>query len=161
MSYDPPPLPPQPPTTPPPGPPQGPPLSLSKDQGPGVGGVPPYLPPPMAPYGMYAAPPATSATAIWSLVLGIISIVLCLGFIAGVPALILGRIAIRDIDASGGRVGGRGVAQGGFITGIIGTVLSALGILLAIVIIIVAAIAANDDSSDAPSCAHALHCANT
>jgi hypothetical protein len=36
---------------------------------------------------------------------------------------------MREIDASGGRVGGRGQAQAGFILGIIGTALWVLGLL--------------------------------
>jgi hypothetical protein len=44
-------------------------------------------------------------------------------------AIWLGRKSMREIDASGGRMGGRGQAQAGFIMGIIGTALWALGLL--------------------------------
>jgi hypothetical protein len=42
----------------------------------------------------------------------------------------LGRKSMREIDASGGRLSGRGMAQAGYILGIIGTVLLALGLTL-------------------------------
>ena len=49
----------------------------------------------------------------------------------------MGKRALREIDASNGGLGGRGVAQGGRILGIIGTVLlvvvgglAALGFIL-------------------------------
>jgi len=89
------------------------------------------------PYGAPAyggAPTATSGTATTSLVLGILSLV-CLGFLSGIPAMILGRRATREIDASGGRIGGSGVATAGFVTGLIGTLLSVVGVVLFIGIV--------------------------
>ncbi len=62
--------------------------------------------------------------------LGILSI-LCLGLLAGIPAIILGNIAKREIDQGQGQ--GRGMAQAGLICGIIGTVLGSLWIILVIV----------------------------
>ena len=50
----------------------------------------------------------------------------------------IGRGAVKEIDASGGQLG-RGMAQAGFILGIIGTVILALSLLGAVVLIIVAA----------------------
>ena len=41
-------------------------------------------------------------------------------------ALVIGRGAVKEIDASGGSLGGRGMAQAGYILGIIGTVILAL-----------------------------------
>jgi hypothetical protein len=54
-------------------------------------------------------------------------------------ALVIGRGAVKDIDASGGRLGGRGMAQAGFILGVIGTVILALVLIGGIVLAIVAA----------------------
>ncbi len=71
----------------------------------------------------------TSGGAVVALVLGIVSIIACLGPLTGVPAIIVGRRATRDIDDSGGRVTGRGMATGGVVTGIIGCLLWALVII--------------------------------
>lgn len=55
------------------------------------------------------------------LVLGILSLVCC-GLFTGIPAIIMGRQAMQQIDSSGGMLSGRGKVQAGFICGIIGTV---------------------------------------
>ena len=85
-----------------------------------------YPPPP----GGYPPMPQDHPRAMTSLVLGILGIVCC-GLVAPV-ALVMGRNAVREIDASGGRIGGRSTAQVGYILGIIGTVLLAVSILWAI-----------------------------
>ena len=59
------------------------------------------------------------------MVLGILGTVLCCVF-AGVPAIILGNIARKEIDASEGMQEGRGMATAGLVLGIISTVLSVL-----------------------------------
>src|SRR4051812_36500047 len=87
-------------------------------------GMPPAGPPQYGGPSPYGGPPvgagqSTNGKAIASLILGIVSIVLCLGYLAGVPAIILGRMAKREIAQGNGT--GEGLAQGGFITGIIGT----------------------------------------
>ena len=81
--------------------------------------------------GGYGSAPAAenSSKATIALVLGIVSLVACCLF-AGIPAMILGRQATREIDASGGRLGGRGLATAGFVTGLISTVLSLLALAL-------------------------------
>lgn len=72
-----------------------------------------------------ATPPAgTNGKAIASLVLGILSL-FCCGFISGIAAIILGKQAQQETAISGQN--GAGLAQAGFILGIIGTVLSILG----------------------------------
>jgi hypothetical protein len=66
--------------------------------------------------------PKTSALAIWSLILGILSLVLsmvCLSFL-GIPGVICGHKALSKINQSGGALGGRGLAIGGLVTGYIG-----------------------------------------
>lgn len=96
-------------------------------------GTPP--PPPNQPYGSSPygqqpqGPTGTNNKAIWALVLGILSI-LCCGIVAGIPALILGRSAKAEIDASGGAQSGRGMAQAGFILGIISIVVTIIWIIL-------------------------------
>ncbi len=45
-------------------------------------------------------------------------------------ALFLGRSSMKRIDASEGRLAGRGLAQAGFIMGIVGTVLFVLSVLV-------------------------------
>ena len=72
----------------------------------------------------------TSTMAIFSLVLGIASF-LC-SLLAGIPAIILGIIALSKIGKSNGRLQGSGLATAGIVTGAIGCLLSVvmLGVLL-------------------------------
>jgi competence protein ComGC len=79
--------------------------------------------------------PKNSALAIWSLVLGILSLTLCWLF-AGIPAVICGHLASGKIKRSGGLLTGQGVALAGLITGYISVGLSflVLPLLLAIAI---------------------------
>lgn len=72
----------------------------------------------------------TSNNAVISLALGIVSFVFCLGFLTGIPAMIMGRKATNEIDYSKGQVDGRGLATAGFWLGLVATVLSALGVIL-------------------------------
>jgi len=69
----------------------------------------------------YAAP-RTDGLAIASLILGILSL-LCCGFILGPAAAITGFISRNRIAASGGAIGGGGMAMAGLILGIVGFVL--------------------------------------
>lgn len=73
--------------------------------------------------------------AVLSLVLGIIGVVACA--LCAPFAWKLGKDAEAAVDASGGTLGGRGLATAGKILGIIGTVLLGLGILLVILLVIV------------------------
>ena len=59
------------------------------------------------------------------MILGILGTVLCC-LPAGIPAIILGTIARREVDASGGLQEGRGMATAGLVLGIVATVLSVL-----------------------------------
>ena len=68
------------------------------------------------------------------LVLGILGIVLCQ--VLAPFALVMGRRTVDEIDASGGRVGGRGSAQTGYVLGIVGTVLLGLGLLWIVFLLI-------------------------
>jgi hypothetical protein len=78
---------------------------------------------------MYGAPPQNHPRAVLILVLGILSIVCC-GPFTGVPAWIMGNSALRQIDASGGTIAGRGMVQAGRICGIVGVALWVLGIIV-------------------------------
>ncbi len=100
-----------------------------------------YPPPPgyQPPPGYAAPPPPTHSKATLSLVLGIISLVAC-GLFTGIPAMITGRTARREIAASHGRLGGDGLAQAGFITGLIGTVLSGLGVVAVVILFALGAV---------------------
>lgn len=95
-------------------------------------GQPPY---PQQPYGggYYQQPPPNHPSAVTSLVLGILSLVMC-GFFTGIPAMITGRRVIREVRASPGTYGGEGLGQAGFWTGLVGTVLTCLSGLLVVVV---------------------------
>lgn len=67
--------------------------------------------------------PKTDGRATMALTLGICS-VFCLGFFTGIPAVVLGLLAKRDIDRSDGKSGGAGLAIGGIVTGMFGTLAS-------------------------------------
>lgn len=111
-------------------------------------GQPPYGQAPygQAPYGQpgpygpgygYAPPrPAapTSGKAVAALVLGIFSIVLCyLGVLVGPAAIVLGVMAKRDVKARPGALGGESMATAGLVTGIIGTAVWGVVIVLMII----------------------------
>jgi Domain of unknown function (DUF4190) len=103
---------------------------------------PPNPPPGQYPPGPPVPPVApTSSKATTSLVLGIVSLVMC-GLFLGIPAMIVARQAKREIAASQGRLGGEGLATAGFVTGLIGTIWSVLGAILLIVVIAVGGVAA-------------------
>lgn len=101
-------------------------------------GTPPP-PPPEGPYGQqppYGRQPApTHGSATTALVLGILSLVVCAPL--GIPAFIIGRRAEREVQASQGNLSGEGLAKAGWILGLIGMILTALGILLIIGLIAV------------------------
>lgn len=58
-----------------------------------------------------------------ALVLGVLSMT-CLGFLAGIPAIVLGAMSRKEIDRSQGALSGRGIAAGGIVTGLFGTGIS-------------------------------------
>jgi len=79
--------------------------------------------------------PKNCGLAIWSLVLGILSLT-CFYILTAVPAVICGHIAWSRIKRSAGQLTGEGLALGGMITGYVGIALSlfVLPLLLAIAI---------------------------
>jgi hypothetical protein len=62
--------------------------------------------------------PQTSALAVWSLILGILSFVLA--GLSSIPAVICGHLALRKIKRSAGKNSGGGLAIAGLITGYLG-----------------------------------------
>jgi hypothetical protein len=83
-------------------------------------------------------------------IIGLVGVALCAGLtlVLSPAAWIVGAKAVREIDASPGRYGGRDRAQAGKIMGIIGTVLLVLEVLA--VIGIVALAVSGVDSSPSP-----------
>jgi hypothetical protein len=71
-----------------------------------------------------------SVAAIWSLVLGILSF--CLTIFAGIPAIILGIIGIRNVNRDPQRLTGKGLSIAGLITGFVGTLISLVQISAAL-----------------------------
>ncbi len=94
---------------------------------------PPPPPPPggygAGQYGGGYAQPKTNQKAVWALVTGILSLICC-GIIAGIPAIILGNSAKKEIAASNGSQSGGGMAQAGFVLGIISIAITILWIIL-------------------------------
>lgn len=98
-------------------------------------GAPYPQPYPVGYPGGYPMPLPDHPQANTAMILGILGLVCC-QFLAPF-ALITGRKSMQEIDASGGRYGGRGQAQAGFIMGIIGSALLVLGVLYFIFMIAV------------------------
>ena len=94
--------------------------------GPPVPGYPPYA--------AFPAPRPDHPQSTLALVLGVVGLLFgfsCgVGFLASPFAWAIGRNAVKEIQASHGRLGGEGTAKAGMITGIVGTVLLILGVLL-------------------------------
>ncbi|MFX3631942.1 MAG: DUF4190 domain-containing protein [Candidatus Pristimantibacillus sp.] len=92
------------------------------------------LPDPQPPY-----PQKSNGKAVVALVLGILSIVLSIiffvfpfiGLFLGIPAIILGAIALKETTRSGEQ--GRGYAIAGLVCGIIGTLLCIIVILFIVI----------------------------
>jgi hypothetical protein len=102
---------------------------------------PPYEQQQYPPAGQYGQQPGYQPTyaadhpkATTALILGILGIVVC-GFIAPF-AWRIGKRTVDEIDASQGRLGGRGSAQAGYILGLIGTALLGLGLLVLVGILV-------------------------
>jgi competence protein ComGC len=79
-----------------------------------------------------------SGLAVWSLVCGILAIVLsivCIGPLFAIPAVICGHIAFSRIKRSAGALSGEGLALGGLITGYVGLALIPVIAMLAAIAI--------------------------
>ncbi len=88
---------------------------------------PPPPPPPQYGAPMPGAVPGTNKKAIWSLVLGIVGLICC-GFIAGIPAIILANMAKKEIATTG--EGGSGMATAGLVLGVIAIVWGVIYLIL-------------------------------
>lgn len=83
---------------------------------------PSYAPYPSAIAPLVGSPPRTDSRAVAAIILGVASLGLAFfGALAGIPAIILGSIARREIDRSQGRRTGSGLAAAGVMTGLFGT----------------------------------------
>ena len=111
----------------------------------GYGAPPGYGQPPR--YGYQPPPQRTPGKATAALVLGIVSLavgVMTCGFglVAGPVALVMGRKAVKEIDASAGTLGGRGQATAGWICGLIATIF-----LVLLIVFVALGVAFGDDSN--------------
>ncbi len=88
-------------------------------------------------------PTSTSSKALVSLILGILSLV-CFGFLAGIPAIILGRMELKAIDQGLSPESNRNMAKIGYILGLIGTILTCLASLAYVVIIVIAVVSSGN-----------------
>jgi hypothetical protein len=106
-----------------------------------------YPPPPN--YGQWGPPPQqNSGNATAALVLGICGMFLC-PIVCSILAIVFAGKAYQEIDYSGGRLGGRGMAQAGKILGWIGLALWGLGIIAYVALfVIVLAIGSSLDNGD-------------
>ena len=82
-------------------------------------------------------PRPTSGSATAALILGICGFVVC-PLICSIAAIFVARSAYREIDGSGGRIGGRSMAQAGLILGWIGVGLCLLSIVAFVLFIVLA-----------------------
>jgi competence protein ComGC len=82
--------------------------------------------------------PKNCSLAVWSLVLGILAIVLsvvCIGPLFAIPAVICGHIGYSRVKRSAGALTGEGLALGGLITGYLGLALiPVIGLMAAIAV---------------------------
>ena len=105
------------------------------------GQPPPGQPPPGPGYPPYYQPKPRHPQALTVLILGLVAtaggvISGGLGFIVGPIAWVMGARAKREIDAEPGRWDGEDLINIGYILGIVGTVLLALGVLVTIAAIV-------------------------
>ena len=88
----------------------------------------------MPPSSMSAEQPKAPGIAVTSFVLGILGLFTCL--LTGIPAIITGHMAQRRIKASGGALGGAGLALSGTILGYVTTVGSLVSIPLTVAMVL-------------------------
>jgi hypothetical protein len=106
-------------------------------QQPVYGGQPPFGAPTPPPYG-YPMVRQTNGKAIGAIVCGIASLVTCLLFL-GIPAVVLGNLALGEIDDSRGMQDGRQLAVAGRLLGWVAIALMILGLLALLVVLLIAA----------------------
>lgn len=98
-------------------------------------------PPPPPPGGMPPPPPPmgmqgdkASQRAIWALILGIAAYVLGCGILSGIPAWIMGKKEINEINAGLAPQAGKTMATIGMWLGIISVILSILALIVFIIL---------------------------
>jgi len=102
---------------------------------PPTGYAPPPPPPPPSYGGQYTPQDKASTAAIWALVLGIASWILC-GIIAAIPAWIIGKKELNAINEGRSSQAGKSMAQVGMWLGIIQVIIGVLAIIGVLVYII-------------------------
>ncbi len=114
----------------------------SPQQGAPPQGIPgwgqPAPPPEQQQWGGGAGGPLIKKTpdqAIMALILGIAGLTMC-PLICSIPAIILGKQAMNQVDTQPQLFAGRGIGQTGYVLGIIGTALSAVVALIFLVAIV-------------------------
>jgi hypothetical protein len=86
-----------------------------------------------SPYGQPAFAYPKNSLGIWSLVLGLLGLVLSCGLFTGIPAIIVGNRAKTAVAQ--GQANNPGMATAGIVLGWIATILSVIGIVLFVVLI--------------------------
>ena len=86
---------------------------------------------PQQPAPGYPPPAPSSNKSTWALVLGILSLV-CLGILAGIPAIILGNQAKKELAGTGAPTG---MATAGVVMGWISVAWTAIAVILLIVLV--------------------------
>lgn len=95
-------------------------------------------------------PPSVNPMAIVSLVLGIVGVTGC-WCLAGIPAIVVGYRAKREIEESDGRQQGEGFATAGIVLGWLTTAVSLLGLLAFIALVWVGATVGSDHDVGPPT----------
>jgi len=85
---------------------------------------------PMPDFQVYQQPAKTSGMAIAALVLGLISLVPCLGFLTFIPAIVLSIVALVKISGSNGQLKGQGMAIAGLVVALLATIIIPVSILM-------------------------------
>ena len=98
-------------------------------------------------YGQWGPPPPqNSSNATVALVLGICGFVVC-PLVCSILAIVFAKKAYTEIDYSGGRIGGRGMAQAGLILGWVGVGMCAVGLLFVVAYLVLFVILVSSDAS--------------
>jgi hypothetical protein len=111
-------------------------------------------------YPQYTPEPHATSKATLALILGIVGLTICPGA-ASIPAWIIGHEAVKEIDASNGQLGGRSMAFAGKVTGIIGTALAGLGLLVVGAIFLISAVfvsSVDDCQGSSTESSFSFHC---